>query len=487
MYSKEEYKIKLQKQVENFEEKLKRTKKRNRLLSEQNKYLKKRTKELTTSRDNWKEKCKSNRLKANNLECKITRWGKAKGHHFDCFIVALCIQLRIVGGCSYECICKILVILQPYMNLELSKIPCANTIQNWVSKLGLYELEKEDQELQGKAVSLIIDESIRLGKEKQLVVLSVPLEKEKQVALGFEDVKVLHIQGATSWTGDRVNDVLEKLKEKHGFMISNILSDEDTKLKKVSRLQAVTHLPDISHAIGTCLKKTFEKVAEYQVFTKLIGSYKSKGVNQDLSYLLPPKQRGKARFMNQGVLVKWAQKLLERFDRLNEKEKSFFKDLKDNQSILNSLENCLDVAKKCSLPFKTAGLSNKTLTGVKKQIESEDRTGNYVDYFLNYLQGYLNQYQQFIEQQQGLVVHASSEIIESLFGKFKSKANNYALTGLTQLNLELPLYGLNQSDYSTKVREALKAISMTRLETWINEHSTDSQLVKRSKFFNYGT
>ena len=194
--------------------------------------------------------------------------------------------------------------------------------------MGLYKLKKVGSFSivgQVKKVSLIIDESIRLGKEKLLLILLIPAEKLKKAALKFEDVEVLYMKGAITWNGEMINEVIKKVIKTHGLDINNILSDEDGKLKKASRLLSLPHLPDISHAIATCLKRTFTQSADYKSFTTLIASYQAKGVNQDLSYLRPPKQRAKARFMNQEKLVKWAVKILGKMDALSDKEFLFLK------------------------------------------------------------------------------------------------------------------------------------------------------------------
>jgi len=87
-----------------------------------------------------------------------------------------------------------------------------------------------------------------------------------------------------------------------------------------------------------------------------VASYQSKGVNQDISYLCPPKQRSKARFMNQQGVVKWASRLLNRFEELGGKAQGFFCQLIEQQSIIKHLDNSLLVAKQVSLLFKKQGL-----------------------------------------------------------------------------------------------------------------------------------
>ena len=293
------------------------------------------------------------------------------------------------------------------------------------------------------------------------------------------------MKGATSWTGVKISKVLGDLTEKYGFEIKNILSDEDTKLLKTSDLSGYPHLPDISHAIATCLRRVFDKTVDYEWFRKTVASYQSKGVNQSLSYLCPPKQRTKARFMNVSKIVIWAEKLLNRFHLLKKKESNFFTELTQQEAFAKDLMACLEVAHKIALPFKIEGLSLKTLKKAKQLVKKQEQGQiGYMKDFLTQLSSYLARYEDFINLYPIHKVHLSSEIIESMFGKYKHKANNYALTGLTTLNLELPIYGKSKKDIMARIVEALEGISSLDLMQWKKENSADNQLVKRCKFFN---
>ena len=100
------------------------------------------------------------------------------------------------------------------------------------------------------------------------------------------------------------------------------------------------------------------------------------------------------------------------------------------------------------------------------------------------IKGYMTIYEDFLnDQDPDCCIHVSSDIIESMFGVYKNKANNYALTGLTKLNLELPLYCMSQKQVKQLVLLALEGISMTDLSQWVEEHSSDNQLIRRLKFF----
>ncbi|HFA49519.1 MAG TPA: hypothetical protein ENJ95_10945 [Bacteroidetes bacterium] len=474
---------KLEKELEKLREKYSTEKGKNKKLRQGMNRSKQRVRDLAKSRDAWKGKLRSKQLTIKGLKKRIERSGKAKRHRYGTWLVGLCILLRVRGGCSYGSIRRILEILDTCFQLGLDKVPCENTVQNWVSKMGLFFMGATEKTLKGKQVSLIIDESIRLGQEKLLLILGVPFNKAKQSALRFEDISVLYMKGAKSWTGEKISRAVAGLRQSHGFDLKNILSDEDSKLLKACRLLRTGHVPDIGHAVASCLRRVFGQTVDFRSFKKLVSSYSSKGVNQPLSYLRPPKQRTKARFMNLDGVVAWAKKMLERFGSLNGKEKAFFAELPGQREIISSLGTCLSAAKEISMPFKKDGLSKGTLEQARRTIRSMAAPSGYLKAFLKEMEGYLAQYQAFMDEHGGTAVHASSEIIESMFGKYKSKANNYALTGLTTLNLELPIYGRKQNEISSRILEALEDISLAELGKWKKDNSADNQIVKRTNFF----
>jgi len=486
MHSKKEYEVKikkLEKRIAQLEQKAIEKEIKHKSVKKELRRLKQRIRDLIKSRDNWKKKVKGVRQELKGVKHKLTRQGKAKWHHYPTKLIGLCILLRIFVGCSFGGIVKILTVLKDYVGLEIGKIPCKNTIQNWVSKWGLFNYQNNPLSLAGKQVSLIIDESIRLGQEKLLLILSVPLEKIAQGALSFTDVVVVYMKGAKSWTGLAISEVIEELEQSYGFNVKNILSDEDSKLKNASRILEIAHVPDISHAIATCLKRVFGKAEDFLLFKKLIASYASKGVNQKLSYLCPPKQRTKARFMNLSRVVKWANKMLEKFSKLEKKEITFFKDLPAQRSFIKLLAECLALAKAVSLPFKLKGLSIQSIQEARAIMKKGNSKNAYLSAFTEELKGYMTHYEQVINSCEKKSIHVSSEIIESMFGKYKSKANSYALTGLTRLNLEIPIYGNTNNINIADLTDALETISMVDLAEWIAKNSSDNQLVKRRTFF----
>ena len=66
-----------------------------------------------------------------------------------------------------------------------------------VSKVGFYYLQKTDNEQFSSELCLIIDESIRVGTEKLLLILACPMDKVDSGNISSEDVRVVGLEGST--------------------------------------------------------------------------------------------------------------------------------------------------------------------------------------------------------------------------------------------------------------------------------------------------
>jgi len=477
---------------------------------------KKRTRCLERSRDNWKLKSTGKTGVIKQLKKKIDRLEKPKHHTYSFDIIKLSVQLRTIGRCSYGGICRILMILQLSGYLRLGRLPCANTIQNWVAKQGLNELNTGHKTLANKEVCLIIDESIKVGEEKMLLVLACPAfpayksdklpkkgasidctkaKKKLGSGLTFKDVKVVHIEGRKSWKGEAIKEVILDLNKKKGIDCSYILSDQGSNLKNAASLLEVLHVPDISHAIGSCLRHTYKKDPTYEGFIKLVGKYQSKCVNQSLTYLRPPKQRSKARFMNQQAVVDWGMSLLNIYPKLTEKEQLFFVELTDYKLIINILDFCLQLAKQIVLPLKTLGLNKETLAYAYANLElaklvKSKKFDFLKDKFLARLEQYLLQYEQIIEIANiplGQAINVCSDVIESEFGCYKNIIASNPLVGVSLTALELPINGIKPEDFEEQLWEAMEAISIADLNKWKTENATENQAGKRNEMLGKRT
>lgn len=458
--------------------------------------LRKDVKRVSVSRDNWKKKLQTLRYNHNLLKKKFLRQRdrlEPKGHQYPTWLITLVVVLRIYCNCSYGSIVKVLCVLKrDYMfgSSKEERLPCKETCQNWVSKAGYYYLQQTANELVNTEVCLIMDESVRVGTEKLLLVLACPHEKMELGTLSYEDVSVIYLKGSNSWKGEEIAVELKKTLKEKGLKVSYIVSDEGNNLVKAAKLLDYEHLPDISHLIATCLKKTFSKRVDYQDFSKAIGKCQAKLAMGKYSYLRPYKQRVKARFLNQKKVVDWAEIIFDKWDTLDEKAKEKLASLRAHQSIVEELKEAIAMATIISKLLKINGLNNKTtnkaleIVDEKLKMNEPNEISETIKTFLIYLKEYLVTYQNFITKQRwkDKTVHVCSDVIERLFGCYKSKvSDNYFVTATT-IGLELPLICLPKEELTANIQVALETVSMTKLKDWRNCQSTDSQSTMRTEF-----
>ena len=110
------------------------------------------------------------------------------GHRFSIQLIMLCVLIYVRIGCGLRTVISIIRIFEEVIGDPLGKLPCYNSVANWVRKLGLSVYEEDAP--QGRKYAHIIDESIMINKEKLLVVLGVPAEHTGK-PLNHDDVSVL--------------------------------------------------------------------------------------------------------------------------------------------------------------------------------------------------------------------------------------------------------------------------------------------------------
>ena len=459
----------------------------------------KKNKDLRKSRDTWKKKHKLKTQENKRLWNKLERASKAKRHHFDLSIVFLCILLRVKAGCSFRGVRRVLEILKQQEIIKVEKLPCANSVQNWVAKMGLSCLKEEEinPDKQLEEVCLIMDENLKTGNERVMLFLTSPPTKLKEGFFTYQDVDVMHIEGKKSWTGEKISNCIKEQAAKKGLKITHILSDQDSKLLKATRLFGVEHLADINHVVAKCLRTVFKENEAYKKMMKLIGGYASKSVNQVLTYLRPQNQRKKARFMNQKPVIQWGLDILSKFGTLNEKEQAFFVELKNHKSMLTQIKKCIDLGEIIKKHLAENGLSKTSLQLAKQSVEliKGKKMDNTLVSFTKLIEKELDKYEEFLlkkdretpkkdkDEDKETIYNVSSVIIESLIGKLKNLTSTNALVGLSLVDLELPLHCLQDNQLKNNLHHGLERIFMHNLKTWKKDYSIESQAVKRNKFF----
>lgn len=145
------------------------------------------------------------------------------GHRYSLLIVQLCVLIYIRTNCGLHTVVKILEIFNEVFDGKCGKVPCYNTVENWMKKLGLSAYEN-DSKPTDKKFAYIIDESIMVNREKHLLILGIPAEHLGR-PLKHEDVTVVSMKSDGNFKGDDIKQEIEKsikeIKSKPEYVISD--------------------------------------------------------------------------------------------------------------------------------------------------------------------------------------------------------------------------------------------------------------------------
>ncbi|OAV67110.1 hypothetical protein Barb6XT_01628 [Bacteroidales bacterium Barb6XT] len=199
-------------------------------------------------------------------------------HQYPVGIVSPSPELYVRARCGFRGAVDMLSHMNESFGWKLKKIPDRNSIENWVKKSG-YSINKElaytnPEEEHAQTT----DESMMPGSGKMQLSLGIGAEKKSDVPLGRSDVKVLDISAASGWNSTGIKAVLSATEKKEGR-------------------------PSL---------------------TKATAGVKVREAMRETGYLLPPRQRTIACFMNLSHTIKWSKNMQRIIASLNTNGKQTF-------------------------------------------------------------------------------------------------------------------------------------------------------------------
>jgi len=339
----------------------------------------------------------------------------------------------------------------------------------------------------------IIDHSINIGTKKLFVVLRIEIDVlyKRDKAITLEDCECIGLKICEVVNGESVKSDLEEIFKIAGNPDA-IIKDTDYTLNKGVTLYNETQekpillIEDISHVVAKSLKKEFEETKSYKEFTKLTKNGSSRIRNTPIAFLTPPKLRNKARFQNVSRLGKWGDKMMKHFNvRGRAKKGSVLERLRLAFPAFNRLKSfILNFSKTTSVTsrvmerLKNKGLEKSTYEDCKimlKELPKSSKTAKL-------LRDWLNIHLKIQKKLSSYPMPTSSDIIESLFGKFKHTIEKSPQSDMNHSILIIPL--LCGKINEQKISNALNNVSQKELNEWKNNHIGKTMRMKRIDFLN---
>lgn len=394
---------------------------------------------------------------------------------------------------SYRSVPRILELFKSKTNYAIGWVPHFTSVINWSLRLGLGLLTQV--QVVAKPWIAIIDHSIDIGTKKALVVLLVEVDalSKRGSAIRLEDCKCIGLTVSEKVTGDTICLELEEIFNRAGKPIA-IIKDRDATLNKGVRLWSdqqahpVPTIDDVGHTIATALKAQFEKLVIYKRFTALI-SHGAKCLRQtELAFLMPPKLRSKGRFQSIGKLGEWAEKMLNVFAVKGHAEegsqraklRKAFPHFSQSRDFIVRFASTTKIISQVMEILKNNGLDKTTY----KQCFELSRKLPKNSKVKKCLQTWLKKNFTLQKKLTSLPLLVSSDIIESLFGKFKHIIERSPQADMNRTVLLIPALCGKLTD--TTVTQTLRQASQADIEAWEKKHIPYTVRKKRHAFFNDG-
>lgn len=443
--------------------------------SKENKLLRMELKRVRRSRLYWRDSYKSLKL--------LQKDAPVKGHPYSLAFMTLGIVLHISYNISLRATANALYSVGLMYGHAVKKVS-ATTIRNWSLRLGLYYLS---QKIDAGRYVLIADESISMGQEKLLVMLLVKIDnadRHRIAPLEMSEVSVLHIEAKSSWKGVDISTIIkEKMVTNQGLEIAYALSDKGTNLRNAFKLSALIWVNDCTHLVANCTQELYQKDEALNALIKAMNGSRAKWALSHLAVYTPPALRKKARFHQIFAIYKWADMILKKWAMLPQAAKDELIYLKEHQKIIQTMKQIHDLVEDFSALVKGKGVHCHTeklwLLTYEKRCKEWAKKKEFID---PKIEKYHQTIVDYIIQTKKLLPDESqilccSDIIESMFGKYKNKGMASIITE-DALKMAAYPHQIQKQD----VERAMVETKNKAVKKWKQENTTVSLMAQKLAF-----
>lgn len=361
-----------------------------------------------------------------------------------------------------------------YEEEKIDRAPSHETCIQWDLKVGLFKLLRTKQ--QSIEWSWIIDHVLGEGQVKCLAVFGVPstfLSESEDLTLSLTDLEPFGLIPMSHTTGKDVKDALIQISNRTGIVPRTIVSDHGADLwfgvKEFCKEKGnrTTEHYDICHKVAVELKKCFEKDPDWEIFRAKAAHTKRLLFNTTGVGFAPPNQRKKARYQNVDILISWANKALDFKEQIPTKMREKLNWVYEYQDKIKVWTQWVLIAKHAREEIRYRGFGEGAEERLAKRLAPIQMTKASEDLVSTLLNFVSFESRKLLE---GEKVIGSTEVIESLFGRFKRiKAGVYDKHGgIGRLILTM---ASRVGEISMEIVEtALESIRTVDVNNWLSAH-----------------
>jgi hypothetical protein len=397
------------------------------------------------------------------------------GHRYAVQVMSRAINLVLSGNTTLRAAAQCFIVL------EQEATPSFWTIRFWLLRLGLYELQRPKP--QASDWVFIVDATIAVGQHKALVILGVRLTqlRERGFSLGHQDVVALGLKILTRCDGVTVHAQLEAAAQAVGVPRS-VVSDSGGDVKKGVRLFQQAHPGvawnyDLTHRLARLLEKELGAASWWPDFLTRVGRCRHACQQTAWSHLLPPAQRTKARWFNLEPLIGWALQVLAYGRREGLMESKFvllFGWLGAFEAPLQEARQMVEMIQSVCALIKEQGINAAQVEQCATRIEAIGRTER-SQAFGRQILAFLRE--QAAQVQPGETLLGSSDVIESVFGKYKAVVERSPMKAMTVMVLLVA--ALTSERTPSVIRQAMETVGTAEVAAWFEANGEPTLLAKR--------
>jgi hypothetical protein len=409
-------------------------------------------------------------LRPDDLEVRIAR------QQFPLGVIAGSLALVLRTGTRLQRVADVLSMHWKWCSLDVTAASYYS-VRLWLLRLGLYQLSRP--KVQADDWMWIMDHTMQLGERKCLIVVGIRQAawKAQDRVLGHEDVELIDLVPVTESNGKVVYRQLQAAVAKTGVpraIVSDGGSDLHAGIERFCQAHPRTAwLYDIKHKTACLLKHALEQDASWQTFMAKVHRFKQQISLTTLAALAPPQQRSKARYMNVDVLVDWAQESLLALGRPQALRKAGLK-VRRVEEKLGWLRKFAPQVRRWREMLSVIGAAEHYVRheGLHAQA-AEQLAAVLPKSAIPAVQRLRKQLLEFIaiecrQTREGERLLGSSEVLESIIGKFKHVAGERGQHGLT--GMVLSIGALVGTLAVATVQAAMTEITTAEVWNWCRLH-----------------
>jgi hypothetical protein len=386
--------------------------------------------------------------------------------------------LRLVQlGIPLRATSRVLDFVATALGLPFSA-PAWTTGRMWLLRFGLAQLMAAKEPADDWV--WLIDHSVQIGKEKVLVILGIRLVDLPMPdrPLCADDLVLIDLVPMLNSTREEVGKRLEAAAERTSIPCA-IVDDHAADLNGGVRIFQGDHpetveIYDIKHKAACLLKARLEKNPRWKAFAAEVARTRCAIQQTELGPLTPPASKPKARFMNLGEQLEWADRVLGLLDRALVEIPSWATPERLAEKLGWLVEFRGDLAEwrqwqtlvdQAVAVVGRAGLDEHTVAQVSEALPVVE-AGTEADRLAEELRGFVREQADLVKP--GERLPGSTDVLESCFGRFKALEKDHAKGGFTSLLLG---FGSQFVEATIEnVLDALRSVPTMWVKAWCSAH-----------------